>query len=422
MTELEKDRFLVDIVGIDITSKGLVLSFMSDDMNDPMTLMDISGEKTRFIPDCIAKEKSLGRWHSAEAAIRANNVGDAYLVTDLYDKAYNKETVQIEGRSFLGEELFATFLRRTLDENGFDVIHLKKLVISVFEVDIRTIELFNGIGDRLNIDRDILTIIDHKEAFIYYTLSQNQNIYAHDVALFEYDNDKIVSYILKRNQKTRPQLVDITKDSVTIGDKRDADFASYVEKIFNDRVITSVFLIGKGFEGDWMKESVKVLCKNRRVFFGDNLFCKGACFTGRIRLGRRPFAFIYIGDHEMKKNLSLKVNDRNDMSFFTLVEAGENWYETGKECEVILDGSPQFECWIQSPETRKANIQLIELKELPRRENRTTRLRITAKPLSDTEVRIIIKDLGFGDIAPSSGKTWEHLIDMGDWNGRADSL
>lgn len=407
----------IDIVGIDIQRGGLILSFAEESMMDPATVLESNTDKTRLIPDCLAKERGLGRWHSGDSAVYASLNIDSILCKDLYLKAYNKEYQEIEGRNYSAVELFATFLRRTLEENGFDIVHLKKLVVSVFSVDIRTIELFNSIEEKLGISSDVLTIVDHKEAFIYYTLFQNQNIFAHDVALFEYIDDKIYSYILNRNQKTRPQMIEIDKDSMNVLGDKDKTFSGFVEKVFSDRVITSVFLVGEGFSGDWMKESIQTLCKNRRVFFGDNLFSKGCCYLGRVRLGLRPFNYIYIGDHEMKKNLSLKVNDRNDMSFFTLVEAGEPWYETGRECEVILDGTPLFECWIQSPDTRKANVSVIELREMPKRENRTIRLRIAAKPISDREVKLTVSDLGFGDIAPSSGKTWEHLIDMGDLNG-----
>ena len=47
---------------------------------------------------------------------------------------------------------------------------------------------------------------------------------------------------------------------------------------------------------------------------------------------------------------------------------------------------------------------------MPDRENRTTRLRIEARPVSDKEIEIKITDLGFGEIAPATDKTWEHTI------------
>ena len=98
------------------------------------------------------------------------------------------------------------------------------------------------------------------------------------------------------------------------------------------------------------------------------------------------------------------------MQFYTLITAGESWFESKGECEVILDGTPEIEFWIQQPESREAHVELLELTDLPERTRRTTRLRITATPISDREITVVIRDLGFGEIAPSSNRTWEHTM------------
>ena len=117
-----------------------------------------------------------------------------------------------------------------------------------------------------------------------------------------------------------------------------------------------------------------------------------------------------MGDNELKINVFLKVVDQKTPRFFTLANAGDSWYEAKGECEVILDGVPEIEFWIQKPESREAHVEVLELTDLPKRENRTTRLRITASPVSDRQVRLTIKDLGFGELVPSTNQTWEHVI------------
>ena len=52
----------------------------------------------------------------------------------------------------------------------------------------------------------------------------------------------------------------------------------------------------------------------------------------------------------------------------------------------------------------------MELLDFPERENKTTRLRISARPLSDTKIKVTVKDLGFGDIARASEMHWEYTI------------
>ena len=161
-----------------------------------------------------------------------------------------------------------------------------------------------------------------------------------------------------------------------------------------------------------MKASLARLCKGRKVFMGKNLYSKGACYAGYTKDGKRDWPFVYIGDNDLKLNLSIKILENNVMKFFTLIDAGESWYDAKGECEVILDGEPEIEFYIQRPDSREAHTDVLELADMPKRENRTTRLRIEASPISDVAVSIVITDLGFGEISPSSGKSWEHTISI----------
>ena len=176
------------------------------------------------------------------------------------------------------------------------------------------------------------------------------------------------------------------------------------------QVISSVYLTGDGFDGEWMKSSLAYLCSNRRVFLGKNLYSKGACYAGVIKDELLDWPFVFIGDNELKLNVSIKVSDQNEMRFLTLIDAGESWYDTEGECEVILDGSSEITVWIQRPDRRQAEVEVLELTDLPERENRTTRIRINAKPVSDREVRIELRDLGFGEIVPSTNQVWIHTV------------
>jgi hypothetical protein len=49
---------------------------------------------------------------------------------------------------------------------------------------------------------------------------------------------------------------------------------------------------------------------------------------------------------------------------------------------------------------------------LEKRPEGTTRLRISMKMNSVNEVGVKVQDLGFGELFPSSGKTWEQIIEL----------
>lgn len=143
---------------------------------------------------------------------------------------------------------------------------------------------------------------------------------------------------------------------------------------------------------------------------GKNLYSKGICYAACVKNKVFPWQFVYIGDNEMKFNISLKLRDGEDIIFHTLLSAGENWYEADAECEVILDDSAFIDFWLQHPRSSEAKIESLELTDLPERPNKTTRLKFRLKPLSDREVKVTIKDMGFGEIYKSSDKIWEYTM------------
>ncbi len=49
---------------------------------------------------------------------------------------------------------------------------------------------------------------------------------------------------------------------------KDADesFKSFIQNVFDKKVVSSVYLTGEGFENNWYPNSLKVLCNGRRAF------------------------------------------------------------------------------------------------------------------------------------------------------------
>ena len=61
-------------------------------------------------------------------------------------------------------------------------------------------------------------------------------------------------------------------------------------------------------------------------------------------------------------------------------------------------------------------VEKLKLLDLPERPDKATRLRITAKPVSDTKVWIQIRDLGFGELFKSSDKVWDYRMEFSEEN------
>ena len=400
-------------LGLDITDRYALVSYYKPNMEEPETVSTVMGSEMFQIPLFLSKRRGMGQWYIGQEAKMQVQSGTCEGIDSLLSRALRRENVILDTNEYPASELLLIFLRKVLTLPGgyFGSHKLEKLVITVPVLDMEHMELFTILCSQLGLDPSQVMFIDHKESFYYYVFHQRADVFYHDVMLFDLEENLLMGYLLQRNQNTNPQLVRIeTHNYGNLIDNKDEKFLFLLKPAFAEEEISSVYLTGDGFDGNWMKQSLQFLCYNRRVFAGKNLFSKGACYAGYVKNESPQWPFVYMGEQELKVNLSIKVLNHNEMQFISLLDAGDNWYESEFSCEVILDGTKEIEFWVQRPDSRQASVEILELKDLPDRENRTTRLRITAKPVSDRGIRLTIRDLGFGEIVPSSNKVWEHEI------------
>lgn len=402
-------------LGIDLNNRYAMISYYQLNMSEPETVSTIAGSENYQIPTLLAKRKNLGQWYYGDDARKMAKTSEVICVDSLLKRAVNKESIRIEDESYEAWELLTLFLKKLMDlpmKLG-NVTVFDRVILSVDRLTKENMEIFWKIAPKLGLLPEQFSVIDHKESFYYFALSQPESLWLHNVYLFENDGKNLFYYGLKRNTRTTPQLVSI-KEGIKnpIDDDKDEEFLAVLQKAFGNQIISTVYLVGEGFEGDWMKDSLNYLCRGRRAFLGNNLYSKGACYAGFVREHSENWKFIYMGENEMKFNLSLKVRDKGSLAFYTLISAGKNWFESKGECEVILSGSAEIDFWKQLPNSREAVIETLELTDLPRRPDRTTRLRITATPVSDEKIEVQIRDLGFGDIFRSTDKTWKYTMTM----------
>lgn len=400
-------------VGIDLNEKHAMISYYTQGMSEPGTFSMVTGREVYQIPTCISKRSDTGQWVYGEEAKKYGKERKAVCVDGLLKKALAAESVEIGEMIYDLSELLFLFLKKLLlfvPQDGGD-LWPDRLVITVENMNMEYRKLFGLFAEWLQMPSERLLLIDYRESFYYYVFSQSAELFVHDVALYYYTVGKLFCFLLSHDRKTRPQIVTIEeKRYESMLKERDEEFAEIIANTLSGKIFSSAYLIGDGFDGGWMKKSLSVICRGRRVFMGKNLFCKGACYGAAVKSGYEDWNYVYMGDNELKVNISLKVENQGTVKWLPLIHAGENWYEAGKECEVILSGTCAVDFWIQPPRSREAFVRSLELEDMPEREDKTTRLRITAKPVAADQIRFRIMDMGFGEIVKSSEKVWEYTM------------
>jgi len=399
--------------GIDLGKKNTILSFFDDSKKEPESVSTIMGSKEYQIPTVIAKRIGIEQWFYGKEAKEILQIGNVSEIFDLVSKALNDEEVILDDKNYKARDLFCMYLNYLLSISGLPYTkeYNSFLIITVPTLSTDVIELCSLIAKNLDIDENHIFIIDYMEAFYYYALNQEKETYSKNVILFECDSEEVKYDIMTLNREKSPIYVDVKSGIKMLqGEKKDTAFYNIVTNMDVLRNSSSVYLVGEGFDGGWMQDSMKYLLSGRRVFIGKNLYSKGACFYGYIKNENIPWNYFYIGNNELKLSVSLKVTENNEMKFYVLQKMGENWFKSKSECEVILIGDNEIDFWVQRVNKRENKIEKIVLTELPKRETATTRLKISSKAVSDKEVVVNISDLGFGEISPSSGLKWKYKI------------
>lgn len=400
-------------VGIDLGDQHTMVSFAYQKNSEPETVSPMAGSEIFQIPTAVAFRTGDHTFVYGEEARRIAKAGLGNCEGALLTRALNGEQIVFDSKDYSAVTLLAMFLKKMIQMAGRlgPKAHLSHLVICVEALDARMVQLLRDVTDAMELETGSVHFMDYKESFYFYGIHQPPELSSHAIALFQYSGQQMKYWCLLQELPSKPPVYTVREKQFSFeGSSRDELFARLIPQCFEKQIITTVYLVGENFDGDWMKQSLRLICQGRRAFLGKNLFSKGACFAAMDMDGGRPGGSVYMGDHEMKYNVSLKVYERGNISFYTLVNAGEPWFEAGGSCELIIDGKPTVDFWIQLPHSREAKIESLELRDLPKRENRTTRILVEAKPGSDQIVNIRITDLGFGELAPGTMQQWQYTI------------
>ena len=183
------------------------------------------------------------------------------------------------------------------------------------------------------------------------------------------------------NKRTTPIVAYIHDEEFPfhgMSDQKDNELISIAKEICEGNLISSVYLIGEGFSEEWMKDSLRYLCKGRRVFQGNNLYSKGACYCLKEKhlgsdVGQE---FVFLGNEKLKANIGLRVFRRGDESYYALLDAGINWFEAQFTGEFYLQDSKELELVITPLNGKNVKVISVPLEELPIDKCEMTRIKI----------------------------------------------
>ena len=421
------------ILGYDLNEKNCQISFYDDTKEEPETLE--ASSKNYQIPLILGYHRE--RWVYGIEAEQLAAVQEGIVVTNLFEKALRREKVKVGDRRRDAVWLLAKFIRMSLA--GFEDIEFITFSVPFTNIDMS--KMLKGIGRHLGISKECVCVQDYKESFCQYMFYQPKELWQYESAMFYCDAKEIRAYMLRRlnavGVKEREMFVTVEevahaqmKELAAIypilnKDKaKDADdrFKTFIQSVFEKKVVSSVYLTGEAFENNWYPNSLKVLCNGRRAFVGNNLYSRGACYTSLRKCRGYNDTPTYLDDTKMMEQICLRMRVNGQEGWYPIVSWGTHWYEADGQWEVILEDTSDIEIHVETLAGEELQVETVSLEGLPDRRDYSLRIQIEVLFLDERTCRLSFKDVGFGELFPASGFHVEKTIHLGGINGQFNSM
>ena len=409
------------VVGIDYTEEYTQISYAIQGMKTPETVSISFGEKKYLIPSMVSKGKGNDEWLIGEEAFQSVKNGETCFFKNLLSKAVWDEVEFIEDTEYNYVEIFKIFAEEIIKilKRAVNNDQIEKIIFTIEKVNKENSDFIKQIFIDLGFSDIQIEIVSHSESLAYYILKQPKDIWTFDIVLFDFGSSYFIYRKLKVQGSKKPVIVKIEEEDLSeIMNAQTAEddvFLKLLEERLSEESISSVYLNGIGFSGDWMTKSIEYICQGRRAFKGQNIFSKGACYGAMTSKLLDNSEYSILCNDRNKINISILIDEEGVKKQLYLMKAGENWYETGAKLEGFIDEDRKIQLIINNPFLNEQHPVEIDLSVFPIREFKKSRIEIVMIVKSEDEIIYLIKDLGFGDFFKGTNKIVEKTIYASDY-------
>lgn len=406
------------IIGYDLSYRYAQISYCRIGADTPQTYAPADKARQFNIPLCLFKRNSVNQWFLGREALAAKEQEEGHFLDNLFMQALQQEEVALGEESYEWIALLALFIKRSLYLPGKEC-RPEKVSGIMFTLPVlteKTVELMQQLIVLLNLPECKIAFQGREESIYYYITRQPKELWRENVLIYDSNGENIIGYRFKRNQNTRPVVAFVEEKELgrLYGDdeQKDGQFLQMVQESAK-AADACAFLLGEGFHGEWSQDSLRLLCHNRRVFKGNDLYSKGACFGMQEKMaGKKQTEMIFLSKDKLRTNVGMQVMRSSQESYLAVLDGGENWYDCSKEWDIILTQGNELVFTLTPLDGRNIRNVEVVLDELPKRRDKMTRLRLRATMKSSTMMEVEITDMGFGDFAPASGMRFMQQIDL----------
>ena len=334
------------------------------------------------------------------------------------EKLGSTERMIFQEETYTYEDVLLVILKGHIMDflNRFEDGKIERLVITVYKYSNALFRVLHMLQDDLGLYGDKFFIIGHTSAYLHFVFQQPESLRNNSIGLFDYGPEGMDFYRVDIARRTTPQIVSVVhKDYRSrmgyfriYDDKKELDqkFLEVVQEVLKESYMSAVYLTGVGFSELWASESQNALCNGRRVFVGQNIYTKGACYAAYIGSNViNPNKYIVNAEDMVHSDVGILSGDASN-TFIPIAKGGREWYNMRGKLQVCLDDTNRVELLYKNHYNQEAVREIIEIHGLPSRPNKTTRLSLEVEMYSGTRGAVVIRDEGFGKLYPTTNKIY----------------
>ena len=417
------------IIGYELAKDHVQISYLKIGEKEPETFSIVAGQEEYNIPFALYKQEDKNLWYIGKEALNKQQEMGGILITDLLENAWNQEMTEVNLETYDSSALLALFIKRSLSYLSFvaPITKIAAIMFTVENLDQRTVDILRQMVEYLQMPQVLIQFMGKEESFFYFNLHTDMTLWKNQVYLYEMEDNQLKSYHLSLNRQTKPIVTLIEKKEYKElpvfeeGPRTEQEKAfldqMFLECIMSDmenKIVSTVYLIGEGFHGEWYQKSIRFLCSKRRVFLGNNLYSKGACYAllDKMEPTELSASYVYLGTDKLKANVGMEILRQGTPSYFAILDGGNSWYDSRNEWDMILEEDNRLIFKI-IPLNGK-NVAQTEIILHGLQNGKSPLCRIHAESYMETPTRMKLKfwEKGFGEFYPSLGQYWEETIEL----------
>jgi len=412
------------VLGIDLCDDITQVTVMRPHAAEPDAVCFDARTRKEFLPTllCLGPNEE---WSIGEVS------SDATVLPPFFHAAVKGETVVCKGVVYDGRTLLERYISLLLQkiQERFAPQEIGYVTVACEEAntDASVKSLLYEIFEKREGFQGACLVLSHLEAFLHFVIRQEEGLWKDGSAVFDYTTDGLLFYQMEcRMVGGRRLLVadyrdyseTIPPDFVMQGDGGQG--ALLFERLAGEALQqrpASLFVTGRGFEGEWVSDVLRLLSSGRRVFRGQNLYTQGACYAGaEVYRDEQNVDFSVLTPEQITVEVALLADNTEQEEGVVLATVGEAYPEVNAGAEVILDTTDKLtfrvlEAGETSPRLLRVAADIPEL-----RGDRTSRYEVRVFFAKRDLMVIQLKDTGFGVFYPSSHRIYEETVDFSHWD------